>query len=766
MSSNILYKWRSGTTFESLNLLGSAAKLFEVKKAIVLAKRLNSSSMDFDLIVTDADTQEEYTDETKNLRTGRRLIVQRVPARAGHGFLARMARHEQGGDIAAPPSHLQNKSSSVPGGFYTIDGRAREADEEEFVDTAADDGGDDDEDKELAALQAVTSIQHQGPIMTGGTGGRRGGPPVPAGMGGPPRHQSRPANFHGRPNADPDLREHEMKEPKRLTGIPRTFMNLTAQSQADGGNDGEDGVGVGTMGALLQPNKRGFDELVKRKGGQSANTAGTRRDLDYALKLTSTTIPDHLKCAITGNLVKNAMLLPWDPEGRTVSETAIRDALTQNMFRCPLTGTEGVSPDDLIPNIGLRKAADAFVKSVMEKVDEIEQQKVEDSVPESMEEETKGDAEKNVVDGDGVETGVITSSKRNSLSSHRKTDNDLFGDDDFGGDVFAVPVKKGRAVDSTKEATSEPQDASTADDGKDDAERPKDDSSPIEANDVQSDAFKDESKNSHSPSSGKTGEGRNDSQVGAPPRSRDSRSNNRPEHGVENNSVTSSHTSNVERSQAAPPAASSHRRARRRGPPAGYAMGLRGGRGSNNQRNQAPSNNSGGRGHHNESGYAPHGDRGAGRAFSPRGGGQNPQGGRFDRGEGGRGGPRFHGGDGSGGYGDDESRGTKRSRDDQSQDGDSTGGSVGVPRIKCFNCQEDGHFARDCPKYNPRMNNSGGRGGRGGAGRGPDDFRGGRGRGGWDLMDEVEDSKDEVGVEEEGEVDEDEDDTKNLVTHQ
>ena len=97
MASTILYKFRAGTTFEALPLPGSAARLFDVKKAIVLAKKLDSGSMEFDLAIRNADTNEEYSNEAMILPRGTRLTVQRLPASRGHGFLARMARNEHAG---------------------------------------------------------------------------------------------------------------------------------------------------------------------------------------------------------------------------------------------------------------------------------------------------------------------------------------------------------------------------------------------------------------------------------------------------------------------------------------------------------------------------------------------------------------------------------------------------------------------------------------------------------------------------------------------
>ena len=68
MASTILYKFRSGTSFEPLPLPGTSARLFDIKKAIVNAKKLNSSSsntsLEFDLSIQNATTNEVYDDES------------------------------------------------------------------------------------------------------------------------------------------------------------------------------------------------------------------------------------------------------------------------------------------------------------------------------------------------------------------------------------------------------------------------------------------------------------------------------------------------------------------------------------------------------------------------------------------------------------------------------------------------------------------------------------------------------------------------------
>eukprot|EP00977_Amphora_coffeiformis_P013230 scaffold3410_cov158-Amphora_coffeaeformis.AAC.4 len=387
MSASILYKFRSSTTFEALPLPGSAARLFDVKKAIVLAKKLDQAgSMEFDLSVRDATTNEEYADENMLLPRGTRLIVQRLPAARGHGFLSRMARNPYGGGAPVTASH-----AAAPSNFYNIDSRAH-AEDDEFVSSTAAPVHDDE--KELAALRAATDAGRGDlRLHVSGAGGGGGFRPPTGGAGRGAGGNNSNSNFvpRQRPNADPELREQEKQPKKRATGIPRTFLNLSAPPATDGTGDGET-----ANVPLLQPNTIGFEELVNRGGGQSENASSSNR-LEYALKITAQTVPEYLQCAICHNVVKDAMILPWDAEGRTTCESCIRDALTQNGFRCPLTGQEGVSPDDLLPNLALRKAAVQFVKGVMEKMEEITKQRVDDDEDVDF---TQGDSKAALLEGD------------------------------------------------------------------------------------------------------------------------------------------------------------------------------------------------------------------------------------------------------------------------------------------------------------------------------------------------------------------------------
>lgn len=739
MSSTILYKFRSGTTFEALPLPGSAARLFDVKKAIVQAKKLDAGTMEFDLSVRNAATNEEYNDESMLLPRGTRLIVQRLPAAKGQGFLARMARNQYGmtGTQASGPTPA---AGGAPSGFYNIDSRVND-DDEEFISSAAT-GGANDEDKELAALKAVTdtassSVQVRGAntsqfARSGGPAGQ--GPPQHHQQGGGPPGQQRVQKQ--RANADPELRKFEDQEKqkmgrKRATGIPRTFLNVKLSTE----NNEGDGEGESNT-PLLQPNTLGFEELKNRGGGQSENAAGTKKSLDYALKVTATTIPDYLQCALCHSVALTAMFLTWDPEGRTTCDKCIRDALTKNGFRDPLTGMEGISPDDLRPNPGIRKAAEAFVKEVMDKIEEIEKQQVEDEPTDNGTDASKS----GLLEGD---SGGVVVTKRNSITKRKaKEEEDPFGgDDDFGGDVFAV------AADEKPEDEDEfGGDAETA---KEDAKKkePEVATTPEKAEEpTNGDVSTDAAKNSPKAKE-------NSQQV-------DNKNEQKDDSSAPSRSDSNRHDRRVESRQ-------------RRGPPAGYQMGPAGGaaaavqavttRDRSGSDDYSTNSANGGRGGRGRGGYSPAG-RGGGR-FHDRGGGF-----RAGRGRGrGRYGGRYQGrgdwdNDSAGGRDIDyasrslprddfsnggdshEGRSSKRPRQDSQDYDDRRGGGGGGTDYGSYN--QGGHhgggynvgggYNSHGGGWNDRGggrgwdggHNQGGGGWDRGGGRGWD--RGGRGGRGWD----------------------------------
>lgn len=517
----ILYKFRSGTNFESLPLADGGAvggaRLLDIKRAIVQARNLGSGAgvggtLEFDLAVQDASTGQEYNDENAFLPRGARIVVRRVAAERGRGLLSRIANMGYFGGGGDGPSQQQTATAAATAAaarddFYTI--RAdREDDEDEFIDSSGPTNTEADESRELEALRAVTdqagtmystnsissssstAIRPRDPRLAGAAGG--GGMVPPPHFAKPPPHptagaaatSTRPTfhtNTSNHPhqfsrNADPELRQQEAmmmaatQPKKRATGIPRTFLTLsatttaggegggvpTSQASAGGGDATGSGVdaggGGGDLATQLQPPVQAFQALVRSGGGQSTSSSNNsgRRDLDYALRLTATTLPDHLTCGICHKLAKMAMLVPWDAEGRPTCESCIRDGLVKGGYTCPLTGMEGVSPDDLFPNVGLRKAVEAFEADIMAKMEMIEKQIEADELKEEEERRKRKKSEEeaeagrtirrdtNEFDEDGGD-GILLRNRRGKGAVAKKRKDDLFGgDDEFGGDVFDV----------------------------------------------------------------------------------------------------------------------------------------------------------------------------------------------------------------------------------------------------------------------------------------------------------------------------------------
>jgi len=506
-SSTILYKFRSSNNFESVELPGTSARLFDIKRAIVKAKKLDSGQqIDFELSVKNASTEEEYTDESSLLPRGTRLVIGRLPAGKGQGLLAKIARAEAG--MSSVGGGNVN-TFSTPSGYFTIQSRA--GDEDELVDSvypanpavenqkvplpqaavaavASSSVDADSEEKELAALKAVTdqaaSIYRPHTTLNRGLVPNKFGipppPPPPALAGGAPPRQPMntystfiPPIAHSRSNAsnnikfmttDPELKEYESKQnqvKKRATGIPRTFLMSGAESNAtstsDPGTEGDTAASI----IRLQPNTIGFEALIQRGGGQSESGTAQTRSFEYALKLTATKIPEHLQCGICQGVVKNAMLVPWDTQGRAVCELCMRDNLAKNGFRCPLTGMEGVSPDDLYPNHGLRKVADLFVQEVMELMDKVVlKQQADEEAEQQREKEAlfaaapSKDLKKTIDDLDLDDNSpAAKKNKALSMQSKRKRQDPFDFDADFGGDVFDVS-KDEKSLDDEMQQSS------------------------------------------------------------------------------------------------------------------------------------------------------------------------------------------------------------------------------------------------------------------------------------------------------------------------
>jgi len=75
---SIHYKFKSAIDYDTITFDGLHISVSDLKKSIVQQKRLGKAT-DFDLMITNAQTNEVYTDESALIPKNTSLIVARVP---------------------------------------------------------------------------------------------------------------------------------------------------------------------------------------------------------------------------------------------------------------------------------------------------------------------------------------------------------------------------------------------------------------------------------------------------------------------------------------------------------------------------------------------------------------------------------------------------------------------------------------------------------------------------------------------------------------
>ena len=82
MSSTIHYKFRSAKEYDSYRFEGSGIPVWQLKTEIIESKKLEKST-DFDLVITNAQTSADYTDDMQIIPRNTSVVVRRVPVAPG-----------------------------------------------------------------------------------------------------------------------------------------------------------------------------------------------------------------------------------------------------------------------------------------------------------------------------------------------------------------------------------------------------------------------------------------------------------------------------------------------------------------------------------------------------------------------------------------------------------------------------------------------------------------------------------------------------------
>ena len=92
-SSTIYCKWQSVDAYFQIDFIGDKIKVLDLKEKIVLVKKLDRGTNDFDLNLRNDETNVEYTDDHEFVMKSSHIIVGKVFAKR-HGLLARLRQKE------------------------------------------------------------------------------------------------------------------------------------------------------------------------------------------------------------------------------------------------------------------------------------------------------------------------------------------------------------------------------------------------------------------------------------------------------------------------------------------------------------------------------------------------------------------------------------------------------------------------------------------------------------------------------------------------
>ncbi|KAJ8095271.1 Protein mpe1 [Marasmius tenuissimus] len=386
MASSVFYKFASRKDESRVTFDGTGISVFDLKRDIILANNLGKAN-DFDLILYDNDTKEEFKDDSAVIPRSSFVIVKRVPAfKTGKGSKISM--------YLAGAANMIPTSEPVQRGFGTVykgamskrfDGRDEQIQTLNAAPNAAPMPTNVAGEEEAAAMAAMFQAQtanwaetqekmsHATRIFNNprGTGFARGGKPHTPYQPERPLPASYVCYRCGQKghwikdcptNSD---REYDNKPRiKRTTGIPRSMLKAVENP-----NQGEltSGVMVTPEGGYVvaQPDLASWQKQVSRSKGLSAAEVRERAPSDSTLA-----------CPIDHKLFRDAVKTPCC--GTLYCEDCIQTHLLERDFICPNCAKKIPSLDKLAADKETRTKVNDYIEKAIEesKKEDVEDQGV------------------------------------------------------------------------------------------------------------------------------------------------------------------------------------------------------------------------------------------------------------------------------------------------------------------------------------------------------------------------------------------------------
>ncbi|CAJ2639461.1 unnamed protein product [Trifolium pratense] len=355
----VYYKFKSAKDYDSIPMDGPFISVGTLKQNIFVSKHLGRGT-DFDLLVTNAQTNEEYIDEETLIPKNTSVLIRRVPGRPRLPIVTELQQEVENKVVETEP-----ENSSLPADDTSAMKYPENLDWDEFGNDLysipdqlpvqssnmipeATPTNKDDEDSKIKALIATPALdwQHQGSDFGAGRGFRRAmGGRMAGGRGfglerkTPPEgyvcHRCKvPGHFiqHCPTNGDSTF---DIKKVRQPTGIPRSMLMVNPQ--------GSYALLNGSV-AVLKPNEAAFDKEME--GLSSTRSVGD--------------LPPELHCPLCNNVMKDAVLTSKCCF-KSFCDKCIRDYI-MSKSACVCLATN-ILADDLLPNKTLREAINRILET-------------------------------------------------------------------------------------------------------------------------------------------------------------------------------------------------------------------------------------------------------------------------------------------------------------------------------------------------------------------------------------------------------------------
>eukprot|EP00601_Ochromonadales_sp_CCMP2298_P003967 CAMPEP_0173182952 /NCGR_PEP_ID=MMETSP1141-20130122/8128_1 /TAXON_ID=483371 /ORGANISM="non described non described, Strain CCMP2298" /LENGTH=406 /DNA_ID=CAMNT_0014106113 /DNA_START=25 /DNA_END=1242 /DNA_ORIENTATION=+ len=353
--SVVNFRMHHGNTHEQVTFSGNWIKLLDLKKEILDKKKI-SGSLDFDLKIVDEKTSKEYKEDDETVPKNSTVVVKRIPSK--NSLIARLnnrntrsggAGGPQSSEIVMPMKVQEAEEEPFPTPITAAITPIAEPVKMEVAEVEAE--PEEDEDNILKLLEEEETVLRRTVPVSAWSSDAAPAPvpgvrPPPAlrgrGAGGflcnrclKPGHIAKHCPTSGNTAFDPEIRLMNVPRTGRrkvstLEGIDTTTSTVIEHA------DGSFEVFEATSASLLKLNRE---------------AALTGMDLSSA--------PTHLKCALTGALLREAVATPCC--GRCVNDSAVRAALLASALQCPLCQSGPVSPDSLQVRKDLRAEVENFI---------------------------------------------------------------------------------------------------------------------------------------------------------------------------------------------------------------------------------------------------------------------------------------------------------------------------------------------------------------------------------------------------------------------